>query len=105
MAKAVATAASTALPPLRRMSRPTSAAGGDTATTMPCRDLADFSCPSPCKKGSVSSGASSKTKPATYLVQRSLRFVEPADGSIVNVLAVISAAWTQAAWPRPRFPA
>src|SRR4051812_30890943 len=40
MAKAVATAASTALPPLRRTSRPVSAPGGETATTMPCRSAA-----------------------------------------------------------------
>ena len=36
MANAVATAASTALPPFLRTSRPTSAPGGETATTMPC---------------------------------------------------------------------
>src|SRR5205807_2650725 len=36
-AKATATAASTALPPDLRTDTPTSAAGGDAQTTMPCR--------------------------------------------------------------------
>src|SRR4051794_16153501 len=36
IANAVATVASTALPPFLRMSRPISTPGGDTATTMPC---------------------------------------------------------------------
>src|SRR4051812_39425752 len=37
MAKAVPTAASTALPPALRIDTPTSAAGGDAHTTMPLR--------------------------------------------------------------------
>src|SRR5262249_42286123 len=41
-AKAVATAASTALPPLCKMSRPTSEAGAETENTLPLRPGAGF---------------------------------------------------------------
>src|ERR1019366_9192906 len=44
-AKAVATAASTALPPCFRTARPTSEAGSETVTTTPLRNSGDFSPP------------------------------------------------------------
>src|SRR5437867_3246163 len=62
MAKAVATAASTALLPLRRMSQPTSDPGGETATTMPC--LAETGC-SPAKVGGRKRRVESEKRKAT----------------------------------------